>query len=69
MAFEKFGGRSQGGYQRQMFDVSDMNIKCCDCGKKIDKLPFKPDPARLDTIRCSDCLRKYREQHPRPRRY
>jgi len=69
MAFDKFGGRPQGDYQPQMFDVSDMDVKCCDCGKKIDQLRFKPDPARLDTIRCPECWRKYREANPRPRRY
>jgi len=69
MAFDKSGGEPQGSFQRQMFDVSDMNVKCSDCGKAITQLPFKPDPARLDTIRCPDCWRKYREQNPRPRRY
>jgi DNA-directed RNA polymerase subunit RPC12/RpoP len=66
MAFQKFdreGGER--GFQRQMFDVTEMNIKCKDCGTPITQLPFSPDPSRLDTIRCQDCLRKFRETRPR----
>ncbi len=66
MAFKEFDRGSQGGFQRQMFDVSEMNVKCCDCSTPITKLPFNPDPSRLDTIRCQDCMRKWREQNPRP---
>lgn len=66
MAYQKnenFGGR---GFQpRQMIDVSSMNIKCCECGVEIKELPFNPDPARLDQIRCRDCMRKRREQFRR----
>lgn len=66
MAFKKFEGRpQQGGFQRQMFDVSKMNIKCRDCGVPITQLPFDPDPSRLDSIRCQDCMRKFRESRPR----
>ncbi|MEK7211104.1 MAG: hypothetical protein AAB731_00550 [Patescibacteria group bacterium] len=50
--------QNQGGFvPRELHDVSAMNIKCCDCGAPIDKLPFNPDPARLDSIRCRECLR------------
>jgi len=66
MVFKKFEDRrSQSGFQRQMSDVSNMNIKCCDCGTSITQLPFNPDPERLNTIRCQDCMRKFREQNPR----
>ena len=66
MAFKKFEeGSRQGDFQRQMFDVTEMNIKCCDCGKPITQLPFNPDPSRLDSIRCQDCMRKFRESRPR----
>ena len=68
MAFKKFDEGSRGaggGFQRQMFDVSKMNIKCRDCGTEITQLPFNPDPARIDSIRCQDCMRKFREQNPR----
>lgn len=64
MAFKKFDERPQGGFQRQMYDVSDMNIKCRDCGAAITQLPFQPDPARIDTIRCQECMRKYRDSRP-----
>lgn len=64
MAFKKFTG---GSFQRQMFDVSGMNIKCRDCGAPIDQLPFNPDPARLDSIRCQDCMRKFRESRSKRR--
>lgn len=67
MAFTKFG-QSSGGSQRQMFDVSAMNIKCRDCQTPITELPFNPDPARVDSLRCRDCLKKWREENPRPRR-
>jgi len=65
MAFRKFSERPHGGFQRQIHDVSDMNIKCMDCGVDINQLPFQPDPARLDSLRCKDCMRKYRESKPR----
>jgi len=66
--FRKFNDGSKQGFKREMVDVSDMNITCCDCGAEIKELPFNPDPARLDTIRCADCMRKFREKNPRPRR-
>ena len=56
------------GFQRKMFDVSNLGIKCRDCGVAIQELPFNPDPERLDSIRCQECMRKWREQNPRPRR-
>jgi CxxC-x17-CxxC domain-containing protein len=30
---------------------------CSDCGAKIDRLPFNPDPNRLNTLLCKDCHR------------
>jgi DNA-directed RNA polymerase subunit RPC12/RpoP len=67
MAFKKFEDkpREGRGFERQMFDVSGMNIKCCDCGTPITQLPFNPDPNRLDSIRCQECLRRFREQRRR----
>jgi len=59
-----YSGGFRGGYQnrppRQMVDVTAMNIKCADCGAAITELPFQPDPNRLTTLRCRDCLRKSR---------
>ena len=67
MAFKKFEKKSpqEGGFQSEMFDVSQMDIKCRDCSAPITQLPFNPDPARLDSIRCQECMRKFREQRPR----
>jgi len=68
MAFKSFNGDSrQGAFQRQMFDVSAMKITCKDCGAPITQLPFNPDPNRLDSIRCQDCMRKWRENRPKRR--
>lgn len=62
-----FRGGNRGGFgggfnraPRQLIDVSALNIKCADCGAAVAQLPFQPDPARLNTIRCRDCLRKSR---------
>ncbi|MFH1867083.1 MAG: hypothetical protein ABIJ81_03310 [Patescibacteria group bacterium] len=55
------GGR--GGFNReprQLVDVTALGIKCANCGTDVTQLPFQPDPARLNTIRCRDCLRKSR---------
>lgn len=54
-----------GGFKKQMFDVSDKNIKCCDCGAEIKQLPFNPDPERVDSIKCFDCIKKSRGNNPR----
>ena len=34
------------------------NWKCSKCGGDITSLPFKPDPARMDTLVCLDCFKK-----------
>ena len=44
--------------ERKMIDVSDMDIKCAECGTQIKELPFKPDPNRK--IYCRECYRKNR---------
>lgn len=67
MAYQSNYGRSSysNGYNRppvKMHDVSSLNIKCCDCGVEIKELPFEPDPERISTLRCRDCMRKKREQ-------
>lgn len=50
---------NQGGFsprpQRQLFDVTDMNLKCASCGKPIEKLPFRPNPERTKDLYCYDC--------------
>lgn len=52
--------QDRGFAPRQMVDVSAMNIKCAQCGSDIRELPFNPDPARLNTILCRDCMRAKR---------
>ena len=42
-----------------MQDVSDMKLKCADCGKEIKELPFRPEEGR--EIRCPDCFKKKRD--------
>ncbi|MBT3282738.1 hypothetical protein HN375_01080 [bacterium] len=32
--------------------------KCAGCGGAITELPFEPDPARADQLKCRDCFRK-----------
>ncbi|MGC9048814.1 MAG: hypothetical protein ACP5IX_01160 [Patescibacteria group bacterium] len=61
-----FGGGGFNRPPRQMYDVSALNIKCCDCGVEIKELPFNPDPNKsLDRIRCPECQRKFRMSNPR----
>jgi len=54
--------QNRGFAPRQMIDVSAMNIKCAQCGTDIRELPFNPDPARLNTILCRDCMRAKKAQ-------
>lgn len=53
MAYEQ----NEGSYERQEYEVDE---KCADCGTEIKKLPFKPDPARSNQLRCRDCYRQKR---------
>lgn len=43
---------------RPMFDVDEV---CSNCNVAITQLPFQPDPARKNTLRCRDCWRKSRD--------
>jgi len=47
----------------QLRDVSSLNIKCCDCGAAITELPFDPDPSRLNTLRCRNCMQNVKRNH------
>ena len=49
-----------GQFKPQMMDVSEMDISCADCGKKITELPFKPDPSRK--IYCRDCYKNFKNK-------
>jgi len=44
--------------ERRMVDVRHLNLKCADCGKAIDELPFEPSSDR--PVYCEDCNRKRR---------
>jgi CxxC-x17-CxxC domain-containing protein len=44
--------------ERRMVDVRHLDLKCADCGKSIDELPFEPVSDR--PVYCSDCNRKRR---------
>ena len=51
--------------QRQWFQG---DWTCAKCGAKIDRLPFEPDPSRLDQLKCRDCHRQAK-QNFRANRY
>jgi hypothetical protein len=70
MAFSNQGGfGGQGGFApRQMVDVTAMNLKCSECGAPITELPFSPDPSRTATLKCRDCMRKFKQTRG-PRRF
>lgn len=53
MAFNE----DRGGFQRKMYQG---DWKCAECGAEIKELPFEPDPARIDQLKCRDCHRKSR---------
>ncbi len=44
--------------ERKMVDVRHLNLKCAECGKEIEELPFEPVSDR--PVYCSDCNRKRR---------
>lgn len=50
--------------QRQMFDVTDLGLKCAECSVDIKELPFQPTKKDDDTygrIYCQECNRKRRK--------
>jgi len=47
--------------QRQMFDVSALNLTCSECGAPIKELPFEPTKRQDGTygrLYCYDCNKK-----------
>ncbi|MFH0969456.1 MAG: hypothetical protein V1804_03030 [Patescibacteria group bacterium] len=59
MAFQNDGNRPQA----QLFDVTELNITCAECGAKIDKLPFQPtekEDGTFGRIYCYECNKKRR---------
>lgn len=66
MAFQNDGQRPQ----RELFDVTALNITCSECGMKIDKLPFQPtekEDGTFGRIYCYECNKK-RKPSRGPRR-
>jgi len=49
-----------------MHDVSNLGLKCAECGVDITELPFQPNSDR--PVYCRDCNRKRRDERG-PRRY
>ncbi|MDP1884585.1 MAG: hypothetical protein Q8L10_04405 [Candidatus Moranbacteria bacterium] len=64
MAYQDQGARPQ----RQMFDVSAMNITCSECGAAINELPFEPtnkEDVTLGNLFCYECNKKRNANKPR----
>ena len=45
-------------YEKESPDASIADIRCANCGIRIEKLPFKPDPKRNNPIYCPKCYRR-----------
>ena len=57
MAFQNDDQRPQ----RQMFDVTALNITCAECGAAITELPFQPtekEDGTMGRIYCYECNKK-----------
>ena len=67
MAYQDFNGAPRP--QKQMFDVTSLNITCSECGAAIDKLPFEPTQKEDGTygkLFCYECNKKrMRDRGPR----
>jgi CxxC-x17-CxxC domain-containing protein len=59
MAYSNYQNDNGGAPQRQMFDVSALNLKCAECGAPITQLPFQPSGDR--PVYCRDCNRNRRQ--------
>jgi len=47
--------------QREMFDISDLEIVCAECGTNVDKLPFRPterEDGGYGRLYCYECNKK-----------
>jgi len=56
--------------QRQMFDVTSMNITCAECNTPITELPFQPtekEDGTFGKLYCYECNKKRRRDRG-PRR-
>jgi len=64
MAYQDNGQRPQ----RQMFDITALNITCAECGAAITQLPFEPtlkDDGTYGKLYCYDCNKKRMADKPR----
>jgi len=68
MTFNDMNGGQGGFAPRQMVDVTAMGLKCSECGAPINELPFQPDPSRTSSLKCRDCMRKFKQARG-PRRF
>ena len=66
MAYSNYSDDNQRDDNRpkpQMFDVTDMNLKCAECGADITELPFKPSLDR--PVYCRECNRNRKKNFKR----
>ncbi len=63
-----FGQDNGSRPQRQMHDISSLNITCAECGAEIKELPFEPtlkEDGTYGKIYCYECNKKRRMSRPR----
>lgn len=64
MAYQDQGARPQ----RQMFDITALNIVCSGCGAAINELPFEPtkkEDGTFGDLFCYECNKKRNANKPR----
>jgi CxxC-x17-CxxC domain-containing protein len=52
---------------RKMYDVRVYNLKCVECGKPVDELPFQPLTSTRP-VYCRDCNQNRRPAKKKPYR-
>ena len=63
MAYQDQGARPQ----REMFDITSLNITCAECGAAIDKLPFEPtkkEDGTFGKLYCYNCNKQRAKNRP-----
>jgi len=61
--FRQSRGNGRGGGDRPQRQMVQGDWKCSSCGKPIKELPFNPDPARMDQLKCKECHQAQRAQY------
>ena len=67
MAYQDYNNGGQRP-QRQMYDITALNITCTECGTPITQLPFEPtekDDGTFGRLYCFDCNKKRMANRPR----